>query len=177
MEGSFALCRESSGSAVLEFLRALCAVAEGADVRRAHAQLTAASAAACVSAVLGDPCGRLSIFGGRVGLPRSLGSVLGSAVVRFLGGFRGTESRRIPAPHCDNIAISRDGTTLFMCGGFRGYNHLNTYSVATGALLRTIGGWGDGPLQFKYAGQICIAPDDFVFVLDTLNHRLQILTP
>jgi hypothetical protein len=64
-----------------------------------------------------------------------------------------------------------------MCGGFRGYNHLNTYSVATGALLRTIGGWGDGPLQFKYAGQICIAPDDFVFVLDTLNHRLQILTP
>jgi DNA-binding beta-propeller fold protein YncE len=42
---------------------------------------------------------------------------------------------------------------------------------------RVIGGAGDGPLQFRTPCQVWIADDDFVFVADTGNHRVQVLTP
>jgi hypothetical protein len=64
-----------------DFLKSIVAVAEGADVlalgRRDGASATAA-------AVLADPQRRVALLGGREGMPRSLGSVLAGAVVRFL---------------------------------------------------------------------------------------------
>jgi hypothetical protein len=36
---------------------------------------------------------------------------------------------------------------------------------------------GDGPLQFNNPAQVCIAPDGFVFVADSANSRVQVLTP
>jgi hypothetical protein len=162
----FALSIRSIDSAPLAFLRALCVIAEGAVV-------ASSAAMNCVAAVLGDPWGRLSVMGGRAGMPRSLGSVLGSAVVRFLGGFRDKESRSIPMRRFGSIAISRDGATLYVSA-----DGVHAYILATGAHLRSVGvGWGVGPLQFKYTRQIWIAPNDLVFVADGLNNRLQILTP
>jgi DNA-binding beta-propeller fold protein YncE len=40
-----------------------------------------------------------------------------------------------------------------------------------------IGEEGDGPLQFSAPCQVYIAPDDFVFVADRDNNRVQVLTP
>jgi hypothetical protein len=51
-------------------------------------------AVVCVSAVLGDALARVAVLGGRDGMPRSLGSVYGGSVTRFLGsGLRGVVSR------------------------------------------------------------------------------------
>jgi DNA-binding beta-propeller fold protein YncE len=43
--------------------------------------------------------------------------------------------------------------------------------------VRVIGGAGDVPLQFNSPRQVWIASDDFVFVADFRNHRVQVLTP
>jgi DNA-binding beta-propeller fold protein YncE len=40
-----------------------------------------------------------------------------------------------------------------------------------------VGGAGDGPLQFNSPRQVWIASDDFVFVVDCYNGRVQVLTP
>jgi hypothetical protein len=172
----FALCRQSHGSAVLELLRALCAVAKGAAV--AHSKT---AAALCVPAVLGDACRRLSTMGGRAGMPRSLGSVLGCWVVRFLGGFRGVETRIIPTPRIltsyIGTAISRDGSTLLVSDCHGASQCVHTFHATTGAYLRAIGSAGTGPLQFITPCQIWVASDDHVFVADYGNDRVQELTP
>ena len=157
-------------------LRALCAVGEGAGVYSAGAS----TAAQCVAAVLGDALRRLTTLGGCKGMPRSLNSIFASRVVRFVGGLRCT-ARRIPTPglcSLDNgLAVTRDGSTLMVSDTNGASQALHTFCVKTGAHLRTIGGVGDGPLQFRRPGQLWIAPDDFVFVADFGNDRLQILTP
>jgi hypothetical protein len=70
-----------SETARLSWLRSCCAVAESADEPLACAAAPDApqqwTATACVSAVLGDD--RVSMLGGREGLPRSLASVFGGA--------------------------------------------------------------------------------------------------
>jgi hypothetical protein len=58
-----------------------------------------------------------------------------------------------------------------------GVGSLHAFSVVDGSRRRVVGGCGDGPLQFKSPRQVCIAPDDFVFVSDFGNHRVQVLTP
>jgi sugar lactone lactonase YvrE len=73
----------------------------------------------CVSAVLGDALRRVAVLGGREGMSRSLGSVYGGSVTRFLGGgLRGEESRVIATPgvhsSCNGMAVSRDGSTLLV---------------------------------------------------------------
>jgi hypothetical protein len=73
----------------LLFLKAVCAVAEGADVPLSYAAPDASSSLSshvCGSAVLGDALRRVAVLGGREGMPRSLGSVYGGSVTRFLGG-------------------------------------------------------------------------------------------
>ena len=71
------------------WLQSCCAVAEGADVLLSRTDTLDASSpcppAVCVGAVLGDALHRVSVLGGRDGMPRSLGSVYGGAVTRFLG--------------------------------------------------------------------------------------------
>jgi hypothetical protein len=76
----------------------------------------------CVVAVLGDAERRVAVLGGREGMPRSLGSVYGGAVTRFLGGaLRGAVSRVIDTPgvksSCNGIAVSVDGCTLVVSDG------------------------------------------------------------
>jgi DNA-binding beta-propeller fold protein YncE len=51
------------------------------------------------------------------------------------------------------------------------------FRVSDGSRLRIIGGAGDGPLQFKSPRQVWVASDDFVFVAEVGNGRVQVLTP
>ena len=164
-------------------LRALCAVAEGATVIPVSSIPPAmrTSGAACVAAVLGDACRRLSILGGRDGMPRSLGSVYGSLVTRFVGGLRGKVSRVIKTPGvkswCNGVAVSRDGSTLLVSDSSGGSNSIHTFCALSGAFQRTIGCWGHGALQFWKPHQVWVASDDHVFVADQGNNRIQVLTP
>ncbi len=136
----------------------------------------------CVAAVLGDALHRVSVLGGREGLPRSLGSVYSGCVALFLGGsLRSVGSRVINTPRvkswCNGVAVSRDGTTLLVSDFDGGSDAIHEYSVADGSRRRVVGRKGRGPLQFNSPCQVWIAPDDFVFVADLHNSRVQVLTP
>jgi DNA-binding beta-propeller fold protein YncE len=177
----------ASATARLLWLRSLCAVAEGADVPLSHTVPDASSPRCppdvCVAAVLGDAEHRVAVLGGREGMSRSLGSVYGGSVTRFLGGaLRGVVSRVINTrgvtSWSNGIAVSVDGCTLLVSDGkWHGSNAIHELSVVDGSRRRVIGGEGEGPLQFKRPRQVCIAPDGFVFVADAGNHRVQVLTP
>jgi DNA-binding beta-propeller fold protein YncE len=136
----------------------------------------------CVAAVLGDALRRVAVLGGREGMSRSLGSVYGGSVTRFLGGsLRGVVSHVIDTPDImsssNGIAVSRDGCTLLV-GDFAGGSHaIHEYDIATWSRRRIVGSRGVGPLQFSYPHQVWIAADDCVFVADWFNHRVQVLTP
>ncbi len=136
----------------------------------------------CVAAVLGDALHRISVLGGREGMSRSLGSVYGGSVARFLcDSPRGVESRIIATPGAkswsNGVAVSRDGSTLLVSDGGGGSHAIHEFRVADGAQLRAVGGAGNGPLQFNIPCQLWIADDDFVFVADCDNRRVQVLTP
>jgi DNA-binding beta-propeller fold protein YncE len=160
-------------------LRGFCAVAEGADVPvAAHTDAHAIT----VATVLGDAQRRLCIFGGRDGMPRSLGSLFGSLVVRFVGGYRGGNIRcATPTPGLpstsNGVAVSRDGTTLLVSDAYGADGGIHLFRVVDGVYVRTVGTAGDGPLQFCYPQQVWVACDDFVFVADFGNNRIQVLTP
>jgi DNA-binding beta-propeller fold protein YncE len=161
------------------WLRSCCAVAEGAAV---HGSSSRCPAAVCVSAVLGDALARVAVLGGRDGMPRSLGSVYGGSVTRFLGGgLRGVVSRVIDMPGVaswsDGVAVSRDGCTLLVVDSYGGTHAIHVFSVADGGRLHVVGGEGAGPLQFRGPRQVWVASDDFVFVAEYFNHRVQVLTP
>jgi DNA-binding beta-propeller fold protein YncE len=137
-----------------------------------------------VAVVLGDALRRVAVLGGREGMPRSMGSVYGGSVTRFLGGgLRGVASRVIATPgvrsDISGVAVSRDGSTLLVsnCAAFGGSHTIHEFGVADGSRRRVIGGRGDGPLRFKNPYQVWIASDDFVFVVDSDNRRVQVLTP
>jgi DNA-binding beta-propeller fold protein YncE len=162
-------------------------VAEGADVLQSHIVRKKASLrcspGVCVAAVLGDAERRVAVLGGREGMPRSLGSVFGGSVTRFLGGgCRGVASGVIDMPgvqSCSNgVAVSRDGSTLLVTDSPSFFlNKLRAGRVGDGSQLRIIGSAGDGPLQFRFPRQVWVASDDFVFVADNCNGRVQVLTP
>jgi DNA-binding beta-propeller fold protein YncE len=135
-----------------------------------------------VAAVLGDALRRVAVLGGREGMPRSLGSVYGGSVTRFLGGgCRGVVSRVIDTPGVtswsNGVAVSRDGSTLLVSDGDGGSDAIHAFRVGDGSRLRVIGASGDGPLQFRNPRQVWVASDDFVFVADCRNDRVQVLTP
>jgi hypothetical protein len=129
-----------------------------------------------VGAVLGDAERRVAVLGGREGMPRSLGSVYGGSVTRFLGGScRGVASRVIATPGVhslsNGVAVSRDGSTLLVSVGGGGSQAVHAFRVDDGSRLRVIGSMGDGPLMFRYPGQVWVASDDFVFVAEYGNKR------
>jgi hypothetical protein len=162
-------------------------VAEDADVPLSHTVLETSSRCppdVCVGAVLGDALRRVAVLGGREGMPRSLGSVYGGAITRFLGGsLRGVVSRVIDtrgvASLNNGVAVSVDGCTLLLSDGRHAGSHtIHMFNVADGSQARSIGdGEGDGPLQFAEPNHVFIAPDGFVFVADAGNDRVQVLTP
>ncbi len=176
-----------SETARLLWLRAVCAVAEGADTPLSHTVHHASSSRCppdvCVGAVLRDSLHRVAVLGGREGMPRSLGSVYAGSVTRFLGGsLRGVESRVIYTPdvHSDisGIAVSHDGRTLLVTDGwYYGSHAIHEFDLADGSRHRVVGSKGAGPLQLWDPRQVCIAPDDYVFVADAGNNRVQVLTP
>jgi tripartite motif-containing protein 71 len=163
-------------------------VAEGADVPLSHAVPDASSSTprcppdVCVAAVLGDEERRVAVLGGREDMPRSLGSVYGGYVTRFLGGsLQGVESRVVHT-RCvrslgNGVAVSVDGVTLLLSDGSGSSHAIHEMSLVDGSRRRVIGGEGVGPLQFKGPRQVFIAPDGFVFVADVWSHRVQVLTP
>ncbi len=75
------------------------------------------------------------------------------------------------------MAVSRDGSTLLVSDHNGGSHAIHTFRVGDGSRLRVIGGWGNAPLQFEYPYQIWVASDDYVFVADYGNKRVQVLTP
>jgi DNA-binding beta-propeller fold protein YncE len=165
-------------------------VVEGADVPLSDIVPGASSASrcpldVCVAAVLGEPLRRVAVLGGREGMCRSLGSVYAGSITRFLGGrFRGVVSRVIDTPGVKSsgsgIAVSVDGCTLLVSDGqleYGGSDSIHEIGTADGSRRRIIGSKGDGPLQFNACRQLCIAPDGFVFVADSGNNRVQVLTP
>jgi hypothetical protein len=184
----------ASATARLLWLRAVCAVAEGADVPLSHTVAEGSSSSSssssswspcfppdvCVAAVLGDALHRMSVLGGREGMPRSLGSVYGGSVTRFLGGsLRGVVSRVIDADlpsRYNGVAVSRDGRTLLLSdSGYYSSHAVHEFGIADGR-HRVVGG-GDHWLQFEDPRQVCIAPDGFVFVAEQDRNRVQVLTP
>jgi tripartite motif-containing protein 2/3 len=138
----------------------------------------------CVSAVLGDALHRVAVMGGREGMSRSLGSVLGGSVTRFLGGsLRGVVSRVINTPGVQSdgngVAVTVDGSTLLVSDYGGGSHSIREYSIADGLQLRVVGAGthGSGDLEFFRPRQVWVASDGFVFVADFMNHRVQVLTP
>jgi DNA-binding beta-propeller fold protein YncE len=137
----------------------------------------------CVAAVLGDALRRVAVLGGRERMSRSLGSVYGGSVTRFLGGsLRGVVSRVIDTPVVQSfsnwLAVSRDGCTLLVSDcRWRGSHSIHEFRITDGSRRRVVGGKGDGLLQFREPRQVFIAPDGFVFVADWGNNRVQVLTP
>ncbi len=77
---------------------------------------------------------------------------------------------------CNGVAVSRDGATLLVSDD-DGSDAIHEFRVADGSRLRVIGGAGDGPLQFTNPCQVWVASDDFVFVAEYGNNRVQVLTP
>jgi DNA-binding beta-propeller fold protein YncE len=75
------------------------------------------------------------------------------------------------------VAVRRNDSTLLVVDSYGGTHAIHVFSVADGSRLRVIGGAGDGPLQFHRPRQVWIAPDGYVFVADTGNKRVQVLTP
>ncbi len=136
----------------------------------------------CVAAVLGDALRRVSVLGGREGMPRSLGSVYAASVTRFLGGrLQGVVSRVIHTrvgswSNC--VAVSRDGNTVLV-SDCRGFAHaIHEYSIVDSSLLRIVSLNSDAPsVQHAQPYQLCVAHDDFVFVAERDKHRVQALTP
>jgi hypothetical protein len=162
------------------FVRAVCVIAEGADAPVKPPVHAASRPHAVLHAVLRDAQRRVAALGGRAGMPRSVGSLMAAHIVLFLGStFRGRESTTIATPDADpganGISVSRDGCTVLVAKA--DCKALVVYCARTGALLRTIGGGGSGPLQFNGIRQVFIASDEFVFVADSDNSRIQILTP
>jgi DNA-binding beta-propeller fold protein YncE len=132
-----------------------------------------------VAAVLGDAEHRVAVLGGREGMPRSLSSVYGGSVTRFLGGsLRGVVSHVIDSPvaRCRGVAVSRDGCTLLLSESSNYSHAIHELGVVDGSRRRVIGGRGRGPLQFVAPQQLHVAPDGFVFVADSGNNRVQVLT-
>ena len=151
------------------FLTALANVADGADVRDTVGNV--------VGAVLTDPQRRLCVFRGRDDMARALCSVYACFVTLFLGGcFRGHEQRRIPTQSfiCGGMAVTPDGSRLLLTD--QNYDCIRLYAVADGTHLGDVFGSTEA-LQFCNPGRIFVARDGFIFVADTGNNRVQVLTP
>jgi hypothetical protein len=145
------------------WVRACCAVAEGACVLTPP-HVNAAAAA------LGDAQQRVTTLGGRVGYPRSLGSVAAGAIALFLGRpFEGVETSAFRVSGAFGtvyMAICLDGATLLcsVCG-----REIQVRRLPDGALLSTVPAVTFGGI-WRYLRGICVAPDGAVFVADKANN-------
>ena len=170
----------TSVAARLLWLHACCAIAESAECSPAAATTHSCAAAAA----LHDPYRRVCVLGGREGMPRSLGSVYGGAVARFLGGsVSGTVTATVDIRHQSSpdmhrnrgFGVSANGNLLvgsLWCGDI-----YELSPAPQGSLLRVVGDYGVGKLEFDTNTTLHVARDGFVFVAEFLNNRVLILTP
>jgi hypothetical protein len=123
----------------LPWLSACCAVAEGADVQP--------GAVGAVAAVLRDGPRRVALCGGREGMPRSLASVYAAIIALFQSELRPVrgfvadtgpqqQARGYGVSTADNFAVSRDGTTLFLCRV--PFDNVFVFDVASGTLREVL---------------------------------------
>lgn len=165
-----------SGADREAWLKTVAGVAAGIAVPRCGSK---SPAAICVSAVLGDPLGRVTVLGGRDNLPWSLGSANGGKVAQFLNGGpiqgRREAQTEYSGPHVTCVVPKPDGS------GYLATSILDTNLFELnrdGTIKRVIGkGYGHGELKFYIPTQVFIAADGFVFVAEAGNGRIQILTP
>jgi sugar lactone lactonase YvrE len=87
---------------------------------------------------------------------------------KFLGLFEGNPERPT------GIAINRDGSGLFVVDTWA---HIIYKYDVTGAIRGTIGRRGGAPGEFNYPTHIAVDRDGNLYVSDTLNFRIQMLTP
>jgi hypothetical protein len=122
----------------------------------------------------------LAVFPGRPEHPRSLGSVLGATVARFLphaflGVCQGTQSALWMAG-CRKLVYCRDGETALVATD----THIDVFRVASDTrsfeLVRTVGGAGAGPLRFRCINGVFVDEDGAVFVVDTHHAGIVKLT-
>ncbi len=137
--------------------------------------------AVCVAAVLGDPLHRVIMLVDRDGMPRSLGSVYGGTVTRFLGGgLRGVVSHSIMVPcatthRISGVAVNHDGLTLLAADGDDGDDDggavtVVAITVAGRDVLRVTGGRDAEQLRFDFPRHLLYtAADGFMFVAE--RHR------
>jgi hypothetical protein len=141
---------------------------------------------ACVGAVLGDAQRRVSVLGGREGMPRSLGSVYGGVITLFLGShFVGLEDPDATDQFAGaayfmggGVAVSRDGSRLLMAGHTSNWDDIGVfcaYHVADGLELRVLDGPACGWLWRPR--QVYVAADGYVFVADNRRRRVAVFTP
>ncbi len=133
-----------------------------------------------MSAVLGDPLHRVCAVGGRDGMPRSLGSILGGSVTRFLDGMiRGTVTRTWRTPGVvswgNGVAVAGDGATLFVADCSGDTHSLRALDATSGAVRAVVGELGTTPGCFQQPRQVSVGPDGCVYVADTDNGRVQVL--
>lgn len=124
---------------------------------------------------------RIHAFGGVEGRPRSLASVWSGIITRMLAGGVGriTNTRVVVVDDGQyrclySVAVSGSGALLVSDSNS---GTLLEHSAIDGSRLRTIGSRGFGQRQFNQPHQVFVAADGFVFVADTNNRRVQVLTP
>ena len=84
-------------------------------------------------------------------------------------------STETPSEELDSLAVwpAPDGRTLLIASG-KSSNALSVYDGDTGDRLRTVGGPGQGPLQFNRPNGVAIF-GDLLFVVERDNRRVQVL--
>jgi DNA-binding beta-propeller fold protein YncE len=117
--------------------------------------------------------------GGRGGMSRSLDSVYGGVGTRFVGGnLRGVARHVVDAPYSGRFAASGDGSTLLVTVSRGDTDASREFDVGDGSRRRLVTvGSNSGPPPFDGPCRVWIAPDGFVFVADSGNDRVQVLTP
>ncbi len=113
----------------------------------------------------------LAVFPGRDGLPRSLGSVLGAAVARFLphGFWHTPHDLQVTLPPCNarQLCVTDDGSTVLTLENSRCRPLKLSAWPPLGVVAYRWSGSMWAPrlrVEHPFARYLCVAPDDTVFV-------------
>lgn len=77
----------------------------------------------------------------------------------------------LPFNRCTDVAIASDGT-LYVTDGY-GNSHIHKFTP-DGELVSSWGGSGTDPGEFNIPHNICLDRNDYIYVADRENHRIQV---